>query len=175
MFDATTKNGGGPREKLHHEIATFRTNAAAEPVDLSGLGKKFEKLVRKLALRKKGIKVVKEVTLPHWARFEGLSAAQVTNICAATACEGALNHVATICIPAARTVALQSAGRLASIGTIGTVSSALGASIPAVGAMKIAVAPAFMGVGLGTAGIVAGGTVGTVAIAGTSSSSSRSP
>jgi hypothetical protein len=32
--------------------------------------------------------------------------------------------------------------------------------------MKVAIAPAFLGVGMGTAGAVAGGAVGTVAVAG---------
>ena len=44
--------------------------------------------------------------------------------------------------------------------------------------MKIAVAPAFMGIGLGTAGVAAGATAGTVAIAGGGSaggSDARSP
>ena len=166
VFEATTKING-LKEKLRHEVATYKTDAAGVPADLTGLGKKFEKLVRKVGLTRKSLKVVKESSLPQWARYEGLAAAQATHLCAATACEGALNPVATVCIPAARTVALQSAGKLATAKRVGTISSVLVKSIPGIGGMKIAVAPAFMGVGLGTAGAVAGGVAGgTVAIAG---------
>jgi hypothetical protein len=175
VFEATKTEGTFSKERLRHEIATYRTDAAGVPADLRGLDKSFEKLVRKVGLTKKSVKVTKESPLPQWARSEGLGAAQVANICASVACEGALNPVATVCMPAARTVALQSAGRLASVSALGTVSGALAKSIPALGTMKIAVAPAFMGVGLGTAGAVGAGVAIPVATAGGGRSSTASP
>ena len=97
---------------------------------------------------------------------------------AAMACEGALNPVVTVCIPAARVVAMQCFGRLASADELRSISALLAKSVPGIGAMKIAVAPASMGIGLGTAGTAAGATAGTVAIAGGGSaggSDARSP
>lgn len=140
VFEAKTKRNGS-KEKLRHEVATYKTDETGAPPDFRGLGKDFERFVRKLGLTRKGIKVVKESALPQWAQSEGLYAAQVANICAALGCEGASNPVATVCIPAARTIALQSSGRLAAAGQMATVSASLAKSIPAVGAMKIAVAP----------------------------------
>ena len=177
VFEATT-NINGFKEKLRHEMATYKTDAAGVSFDLSGLGRNFGKLVRKLGLTQKGLKVVKEKesSLPQWAQSEGLVASQVANICAATACEGALNPVVTVYIPAARTVALQSTGELATAGGIGAVSvgSALAKSVPGVGALKIAVAPAvFMGMSGTTSLIVGGGTATAIAV-GTSGSSSSS-
>jgi len=174
VFEATTRINGF-KENLRHEVATYMTDSEGNSVDFSGLDKEFGKFVRKVGLTNKAVKVVKEVPLPRWAQSEGLSFAQIANICTATACEGAPNPVSMIYMPVSHTVAMQSAGKLAAISVAGTASGALAAGIPAVGAMKIAVAPAFMGVGLGTAGAIAGGTVGTVAIANDSSSSDRSP
>ena len=101
------------------------TNASGESVDLAGLGKKFEKFTQKVGLAGKSLKVVKESALPQWARYEGLGAAQVAGICAATACEGGLNPVVTVCIPTARTIALQSLGRLGTASQLGTISGLL--------------------------------------------------
>ena len=167
IFEATT-NINAPKEKLRHEVATYMTDAAGGAVDLGGLGKKFEKFVQKVGLAGKSLKVVKEALLPQWARSEALNAAQMASICAATACEGALNPVVTVCLPAARTVAMQSFGTLAGGGfaTAGGTVGSLGTGVPAVGALNIAAAPAFLGVGVGTAAAIAGGAVGTVAIAG---------
>lgn len=167
VFEATTKINGS-KEKLRYEIATYKTDASGAAVDLNGLGKKFESFARKVGLGRKAIKVKKESPLPQWAQYEGLAAAQVTNLCAATACEGGLNPVASVCLPAARTIALQSEGKLAMAKQLGAISGLLVKSIPGASGMQVAVAPAaFMGVGWGTAGAIAGGTVGgAVAIAG---------
>jgi hypothetical protein len=166
VFEATT-NVNGFKEELRHEMATYKTDPAGVAVDLSGLGKKFEKLARKVGLSTKSVKVVKESSLPQWVQYRGLAAIQVTNLCAGTACESALNPVATVCMPAARTVALQGAGKLTAAKQIATISSLLVKNIPGLGGMKIATAPAFMGMGLGTTtGAVAGGTAGAIAIAG---------
>lgn len=183
VFDAKTKLNGF-KETLRHEVATYRTDAAGVSVDLNGLGrmgKKFEKFVRKLGLTTKRLKVVEESPLPQWVQSDGLVTTQIANICAAMACEGSSNPVATVSIPVARTVALQGIGKLATAEQVATVSSMLVKSVPGVGGMKIAVAPAFMGVGLGTAGAAAGGTAGAVAVAGaggggsSGGSSARSP
>lgn len=185
VFEAAT-DAYGSKEILRHEVATYRTDSAGASVDLSGLGQEFEKFVRKVGLSRKGVKVVEESPLPQWAQSEGLVAAQVANICAAMACEGAPNPVITVCIPAARTVGAQSRGEIPSIGTFATaetVAGTLGKSVTGIGTMKIAAAPAFLGANLGTAGIVAGGAVGGVAAGGgfssggssSGGSSSRSP
>ncbi len=176
VFEATTSVNGF-KENLRREVATYMTNAAGVSLDLSGLGKNFEKLVRKVGLKSKNIKVSQKTSLPDWAKFDGLRTALVANICSAMACEGAFNPVVSVCIPATRIATLQGFGRIASMAKLGTVSATLANSIPAVSAMKIAIAPAFMGVGLGTAGAIAGATAGTVAIAGGGggSSSSASP
>jgi len=166
VFEATTKING-PKEKLRHEVATYKTDAVGVSADLSGLGKKFEKFVRELRLAKKSFKVVKDSPLPQWAQYEVLDAAQVGSISAAIACEGAPNPVVTVCIPAARTVAMQSLGTLAPVGGLadaglgGTVTGSLGAGVPAVGALNIAAGPAFLGMG---AGVAAGTTATAVAV-----------
>jgi hypothetical protein len=159
-------NINGFNERLRHEVATYMTDALGTPVDLKGLDKKFEKLVKKVGLVEKNVKVKKEAPLPQWAKAEGLFTSQIAGVCAAIACEGALNPVAMICMPVARTLALQSFGTLASVSGATAVSTALTSSVPAVGGMNLAGGATIMGVGVGTAGAVAGGTVGTVAAAG---------
>jgi hypothetical protein len=174
VFEAETKS----KEKLRHEVATYKTDATGKSVDLSGLGSEFEKLVRKVGLTTKTIKVTKESPLPQWAQYDGLGAAQVANICAATACEGAPNPVATIYIPAARTVALQSLGKIATVGKISAISTALATKVTGIAGMKIAAAPALMGGmgGLGAAGAVAGGaTAVAVGASGAGGDDNRSP
>jgi hypothetical protein len=154
-------------EKLRYEVATYKTDASGNAVDMSGLGKDFEDFVRKVGLTSQDLKVEKETALPAWAKSEGLHAAQLSNICAAAACEGALNPVTTVTMPAARTVALQSTNEIISAGKVTTVSSILAKSVPALGGMKIAVAPAWAGYSLITATNVtalAGATAGGVAI-----------
>ena len=171
VFEATTKISGF-KEKLRHEVATYKTNAEGVPVDLSGLDKRFEKLVRKVGLTRKSLKVSKGSPLPQWSKSEGLRAAQVANICAATACEGGLNPVATVCIPAARTVEFQSSGELF------TPSAQLGAAVGGEEGGSQSIFEQIVsnwGWNLPTAAVVGGVAVGTVAIAGGSSSgSSRS-
>jgi hypothetical protein len=163
VFEAETKS----KEKLRHEVATYKTDATGKSVDLSGLSSEFEKLVRKVGLTAKTIKVTKESPLPQWAQYEGLGAAQVANICAATACEGAPNPVATIYIPATRTLAMQSLGKIAMVGKMGAISTTLATRVTGVAGMKIAAAPALVGgMGLGTASAVAGGATAVAVGAG---------
>ncbi len=166
VFEATTKMNGY-KELLRHEIATYMVNSEGNPVDLSGLNKKFAKLIRKIGLHTKELKVTKEVPLPQWARSDVVKSAQAANICAATACEGSLNPVITVCAASGNMIELQSSGKI----KWGydekpiIVSKELSKTVPGISDMKIAIAPAFMGIGLGKAGAIAGGTIGTVAIA----------
>lgn len=176
VFEARA-NINGFKEKLRREVASYMTDAAGLSVDLSGLGEKFGEFVKKVGLTNKDLKVVKQTRLPQWARLGGLRTARVADMCAAMACEGAFNPVVIVCIPSSRLVFMQSFGGFASAAEMGTVSSTLAKSVSAVGSMKIAVAPAFMGMGLGTVGAIAGGAAGTIAIAGGGGggSGSRSP
>ena len=105
VFESTTTMNGF-QETLSHKVATCKSDAAGEPVDLKGLGKKFETFVAKLGLTK-DLKVVKASALPGWAQTSGLQAAQAGGICSALSCEGALNPVATITMPAAKVVDFQ--------------------------------------------------------------------
>lgn len=171
-FEANT-NINGYKEKLRHEIATYKTDASGEAVALSKLGKKFEKLVQKLGLTKKALEIKKEAPLPQWARTDALVVAQAGNVCAATACEGALNPVIMVSMPAAQTVGLQSVSGLAGAGGA-TVGGALATSVPAVGGMTLAPGA----IGAGTAAAIAGGTIAVAAggsSGGSSSATSSSP
>jgi len=70
-------------------------------------------------------------------------------------------------MPAARTVALQSANGIVSAGHVTTVSSILAKNVPALGGMKIAVAPVWAGYGIFTTTHVTaltGATAGGLAI-----------
>ena len=172
----------GYKETLRHEVATYKTDATGSSVDLAGLGKEFEKFAREVGLSRKAIKVEEEVPLPQWAQAEGLSSAQIANMCAALACEGAPNPVITVCVPAAKIIGAQSQGLIPSIGsfaTAGTVAGSLGKSVVGISSMKIAAAPAVLGMGLSTASTVAAGAAaGGIAIAENNSdghSSTRSP
>jgi hypothetical protein len=169
VFNAET-NAYGFKETLRHEVATYRTDAVGTSVDLTGLGDKFEKFVQKVGLSRKQVKVNEKAPLPRWARSEGLMASQAANICAAMACEGALNPVVIVCIPSVRMVGMQSMGRIPSIGrfaTADTVAGTLGRSVPGLRTMNIAAGPAFMGgSALGNAAAAGGMTVGGIAVGG---------
>ena len=168
VFDGETSSSGF-NETLRYEIATYKTDASGASVNMSGLGGKFQRLVSKLGLSSEKLKVVKEAPLPRWAQSEGLTAAQVANICAAVACEGSVNPVVTICLPAARMIGLQSVGQIPSIGAFAksdTVAGSLVDGIPGFGGMKIA--PSLFGIKLGwnwgTAALVGAGVGIGVAI-----------
>ena len=108
VFKATT-NTNGYNETLQHSVSTCKTDTTGKKIDLSELenSENFKKLISKLGITR-NLKVVnKTSSLPNWVRVEGLRNAQVANICAATSCEGTLNP-ATICLPAAHAVELQS-------------------------------------------------------------------
>jgi hypothetical protein len=165
VFEATT-NVNGFKERVRHELATYMTDSAAIPVDFTGLGKKFERLVRKVGLTNKDMKISKPTELPKWVRRDALRVIGLADTCAALACEGAPNPVVTVCIPAGRMVALQGLGHIAGSSQLGTVASSLAKSIGPIGSMKIAVAPGIMGLSAMQAGAIAGGTVGGVAAGG---------
>ena len=118
---ATNVNGYG--ERLKHTVTTWKVDAAGQPASFSDLGKDkdFEKLVSKLGLTS-SLTVVKDAPLPQWARAEGVRAAQVANLCAAVSCEGALNPVATIYLPVASTVGLQSLSESVTASTLLTAA-----------------------------------------------------
>jgi hypothetical protein len=176
VFQAQTTMNGFP-EVLRHEVATYKTDAAGASVDLGGLGTKFGAFAKEVGLTSKSQKVKEEGPLPAWARSEGLIAAQVTNVCAATACEGAANPVALIYVPLGKVIAMQSAGMAPTAHAFGTVGHALATRVTGLTGVKIAVAPAAAGMGLGTAAAAGGAAAGGIAIAGSNdeSHSDRSP
>ncbi len=174
VFDATTKMNGYD-EHLRNEVATYRLDEEGLPVRLNGISKDFEKLIRKLGLKQDELKVTKKVSLPQWIKSSLVNTVEASNTCAATACEGALNPVITICAASAQTFGLQSSGYLLSTGSALTVSKVLVQTIPGIGGMKIAVAPAIIGMSAGTAGVVAGATAGGIAIANNNNNNDRSP
>ncbi|MDO8303594.1 MAG: hypothetical protein Q7T18_10160, partial [Sedimentisphaerales bacterium] len=123
----------------------------------------------KVGLTTEAVKIEKLSTLPQWVRSDGFRVIQASNICAAIACEGALNPVATFYVPAARTVTMQGASALGATGNTITVGSLLAKNVAGIGAMKIAVAPTFMGLGSSGAILLGGGAAvagGAVAVGG---------
>ena len=122
VFGATT-NCNGYGEKLKHTVTAWKVDAAGQPAKFDELGesKDFAKLVSKLGVTR-NVQVVKAAPLPQWARSEGVKAAQVANLCASISCEGALNPVATIYLPAASTVGLQSFSESLTLNTILTAA-----------------------------------------------------
>jgi hypothetical protein len=165
VFEART-NVNGFTEKVRHELATYMTDDAAIPVNFAGIGKEFEKLVRKVGLTNKDIKVTKPTELPRWVRRDALRVIGLADTCAALACEGAPNPVVTVCVPAGRMVAMQGLGHIAGSSQLGTVAMNLAKNIGPIGSMKIAVAPGIMGLSSLQAGAIAGGTAGGVAAGG---------
>jgi len=165
VFEAQTSVNGF-KETLRHELATYMTDDAAVPIDFSGLGKEFERLVRKVGLTNKDMKLSKPAELPKWVRRDALRVIGLADTCAALACEGAPNPVVTVCIPAGRLVAMQGLGHVAGSSSLGTVAMSLAKSIGPIGSMKIAMAPGVMGLSGMQAGAIAGGTAGGVAAGG---------
>lgn len=161
VFEAETKISGF-KEKLQHEIATYKTDANGAELDLSGLGKDFEKFVRKVGLSSSKVEVTEEAVLPLWAHSVASGSAQVANISGAIACEGATNPVLMVCIPTVHTVSMQSIGLLGPGAQFASVGGSLATGVPAMGTMNFAAGPAFMGVGggFGTAAAVGGAAAG---------------
>ena len=108
VFGATT-NCNGYGEGLKHTVITWKVDAAGQPSEFDELSedKDFAKLVSKLGVTE-NVEVIKAAPLPQWARTEGVRTAQAANLCASVSCEGALNPVATVYLPVASTVGLQS-------------------------------------------------------------------
>ncbi|MBN1796052.1 MAG: hypothetical protein JW804_05210 [Sedimentisphaerales bacterium] len=165
VFEATTTVNGF-KETLRHELATYMTDDQATPLDFSGLGKNFEKPVRKVGLIDKDIKIKNPTHLPEWVRRDGLRVTGLANTCAALACEGASNPAVTICIPGGRMVAMQGLGHIASSTGQQTVAGLLARRIEAISSMKLAAPSGFMGMSYTTVGAIVGGTVGGVAAGG---------
>ena len=120
---AGATNVNGLSEMLKHTVTTWKVDAAGQPANFNEVGnnKDFAKLTSKLGVTE-SLKVVKAAPLPQWARSEGVRAAQVANLCGAVSCEGALNPVATIYLPVASTVGLQSLGKELTAGTLLTAA-----------------------------------------------------
>ncbi len=108
VFGAMT-NSNGYDERLKHTVTTWKVDASGQPDDIDQLGvnRSFTRLVGKLGVTR-NVRVVDAAPLPQWARTDGIRTAQVANLCASVSCEGALNPVATIYMPAASAVGLQS-------------------------------------------------------------------
>ncbi len=128
VFESVTTMNG-LKETLSHKVATCKTDAEGNPVNLKGLGKEFESFVAKLALTE-DIKVVNASVLPDWAKNDGLRAAQVSCICSSLACEGALNPVVTVSVPTAKVIELQKNG--SDLITVNSQLAAVG-NVPVVG------------------------------------------
>jgi len=169
VLEAVT-NLSGSKETLRNEVATYKTDASGQAFDLSGLDKKFENFVKKVGFAKKSLEIVEETQLPMWAQSYATNSAQVANISAAIACEGATNPVVTVSLPSSQTFAMQSFGSTGPLGatasTGASISSSLGAGVPAMAGMNIVAAPAIMGLAPGTAALAGGGTAVGVAAAG---------
>ena len=167
VFGAMT-NCNGYSERLKHTVTTWKVDAAGEPAKFDELGrdKDFARLIGKLGVSEP-VRVVKAAPLPQWARSEGVRAAQVANLCASVSCEGALNPVATIYLPAASTVGLQSFSESLTLNKI--MTAAEGSEVPAAaGGEEVVWWPpwanigwnwptAAWGVGLGVGGAAIGG------------------
>jgi hypothetical protein len=163
VFEAKTKISG-QWEVLRHEVATYMTNESGESLDLSGLGKSFESLVKGVKMKGEGLEVVDSVELPLWAQSEALKASQVANICASLACEGAPNPVMPVSLPVSQTLGLQSGGRLSSLRNGLPLFGSLGAGVPGVGNLNFIGAAPFLGIGAGNAALGAGAIAGGAAL-----------
>ncbi|MFA5785264.1 MAG: hypothetical protein WC962_10335, partial [Phycisphaerae bacterium] len=165
VFEGTT-NVNGFKEDIRQEVATYRTDDSGAPVNFAGLGKEFEKLVRKVGLTNKDMKISKPTDLPKWVRQDALRVIGLADTCAALACEGAPNPVITVAIPAGRMATMQGYGQIAGSAQLDTVAMSLAKDIGPLSSMKIAVAPGIMGLSAMQAGAVGGGVAGGVAAGG---------
>ena len=171
VLEAVT-NISGSKETLRHEVATYKTDVAGRPVDLTGLDKKFENFVRRIGFAKDSLKIVDGVSLPLWAHSYAAGSAQVASIAASISCEGAANPVVTVSLPVSKTFALQSFGPTGPLGALAgaktnAVGNSLTAAVPGMAGADIVAAPLIFGLAPGTAAIVAGGaTAGVVAAGG---------
>lgn len=162
MYEARTKMTGS-WEVLRHEVATYMTNESGEAVDLSGLGKSFESLVKGLKITGEGLEVVDAVELPQWALAEGLKVSQMATICSSAVCEGASNPVLTVSLPSVQTVQRQSFGTLNSMNGQ-AMAGGLGAGVPGVDGLNFVAAPLFLGIGAGNAALAGGAIAGGAAL-----------
>lgn len=97
----------GVNETLRYELATYKTDSDGKALQINNLGKDFGQFVNCVGLSRTPLEVTQKASLPAWAKSDGIAAAQVATICSSTACEGALNPVAMISIPAAKVIELQ--------------------------------------------------------------------
>jgi len=125
---ATTCNGYA--EGLKHTVTTWKVDSSGQPAKFDELGENrdFKRLVDRLGVTR-NVKIAKAAPLPKWARSEGVRTAQVANLCGSLSCEGALNPVATIYLPVASTVGLQSVGESLTMAKV--LAGAEGSETPA--------------------------------------------
>ena len=139
VFEAAT-DVRGFNETLRHEVATYKTDVHGVPVDLSDVGQDFERLVAKVGLKRSGLEVVRESKLPKWAYTKGLRAAQISNICSAAVCEGALNPVTEVSMANAQILELQRENAIRGIPLFERLVSGFGWNIPTAGIIGGAIA-----------------------------------
>ena len=138
VFEAAT-DVRGLNETMRHEVATYKTDAQGVPVDLSDVGQDFERLVSKVGLKRSGLQVTRESKLPKWAYTKGLRAAQISNICSAAVCEGALNPVTMISMPIAQILEFQRENAIRGIPLFKRLVSGFGWNLPTAGVIGAAV------------------------------------
>ena len=106
VFESVT-NVNELQEILRNEVTTYLTTPSGKPVDLSGLGNEFANFVSQVSLTDKKLEVKQPCEYSTWARNFAFNAAQTANICASVVCEGAVNPVSAISLPAVQTIGAQ--------------------------------------------------------------------
>jgi hypothetical protein len=164
VCEGTTKINGY-KETLRYEAATYKTDAAGNSADLSGLDKSFEKFVKKVGMTKKGLKAKEESLPADWVKNEGLRTNQAASVCAALACEGAPNPVAMTFMTMGQSMGMQSLGGLGALGGTGSVSAMLSSGATGLSGMSLG-STTIMGMSPAAAGGAIGGGAGGAAAAG---------
>ena len=106
VFETAT-TARGFKEILHSEVVTFRTNAEGVGVSLGDAEDGFVKLVEKVGLVDEPVRLTNPTALPQWAQSEGLLAAQAGHVCGSNVCEGAVNPVSSVSMPAVKVIEIQ--------------------------------------------------------------------
>jgi len=160
VFLAKKKIGFLKSGHLRYEVATYQVDASGESVlELSTIDKKFNKFVQKIGLSGKPMKIKEDtpMMLPAWAKSEVSRVGQASNICAALACEGAVNPVGPLFMVSNQFFGMQLANTFGTLGGFNTVSVILGGGIGVGGSLA---SPTILGMSPLTAGGVIGGGVG---------------
>jgi len=167
VFQAVT-NVNGFREIFRNELAVYKTDASGIPVDLRGVSNDFARFASKVGLSSEGLKISGKTDLPQWVKSEGVRNVQMANVCSAIACEGALNPVSALSIPAASVLEYQKNGDF----QLYTADAQLAAKTASPATAKAASPNIFQqitsnwGWNLPTAAVVGGVTAGGIAAGG---------